>query len=119
MHSSKTDYYYNLVILDEYGNSFETPLNYKIQITFNVWERSMKTYSKVGRVSENYFFFEDAFYNLAVEKVLDLQGVEIDNRPYFEDGCCWIEYRDSGALWGAYIDIHGNFLGNPMKLYDL
>ena len=106
----KNHIYFDVGLVDENGKVYNMHLTYEYDGYHN---------GAIGKYSEGYFCYGDAFYTKNAEKVLDLSSVDVTNEPYFDNGCCWIEYRDSGAMWGAYIDIKGNFLAEPTKLYDL
>ena len=110
--------YKDVVFLSEFGEMKGTSLEYKYCMKAGS-HNTTTTYPVAGKYSDGYFFLDNKFYNINSEIVLDIGAEKVANEPYFDEGCCWIEYEDSGAMWGAYIDIKGNFLAEPGKLYDL
>lgn len=107
-------YYYELVLLSDTGTCIDT----------NVFMRGPNLGGKgegnqIGKYGNGVFFYDDAFYNKEGVKVLDLSNMFIENEPYFDGEYCWIEYHDFEFVWGAWMDINGNFKEEAQKLREL
>ncbi len=122
-------YEYIALISDE-GEVIETQLRYYYfsgRIKDNYYgysyydrygEGGLSCYTNIGKYSNGYFFLGNIFYDINLNPILNLGEMELVNQPYFTGKYCRIEYVDSGAVWGAYMDINGNFFEAPRKLYD-
>ena len=74
---------------------------------------------RVGMYSDGVFYCNNAFYDIASNKILDLSGKNYGtvytNRygiyaPYFENGVCTLITQKNGKYWTFEIDKSGNML---------
>lgn len=110
---SKTLLMYDLVTISDEGVVEKTPLYW-----YSGFNGKLHIESQVGRYSNGVFYLDNAFYDIKGKKKLDLNEIEVLNIPVFEGKYCWIEYKNAGVVWGAYMDIDGAFFDEPQKLYD-
>lgn len=106
--------YHELVLIKDNGEVIKTPLYFR-----NGVQGGKYVEVNVGLYNEGYFFLENAFYDLNWNKVLDFGDMEVTNAPFFDGGCCWLEYKEANSIWGVYMDTEGQFLEEPSKLYDV
>lgn len=123
------DGYYEVILIGDNGDIIRTGV-YWCCYGYRWTDKMSPVINGIGRYGDGVFLVSDAvrsgksdrknaFYDKNGTKVLDLGDVELNNDPYFVDGYCWIEYVDNGSVWGAYMDINGNFVSGPDKMYDV
>ena len=126
----KSVFGFKVALLNSNGEIKETPLYYywflDISKSRDTYKGYIKQYdggnyyeSNVGKYSKGYFFLNNVFYDINLNPILDLGNLVLVNNPYFAGKYCWIEYEEGGAVWGAYMDINGNFAEEARKMYDM
>jgi len=145
--SSGADYFYTvdiswdrsaicseIILVGDNGDVTRTGIYWKIS-TGGLWDTNSVNWFRekingIGKYGNGVFLVSDVysnsklgtpnngFYDKTGAKVLDLGNLDINNEPYFDGEYCWIEYKSNGFVWGAYMDINGNFVGEAAKMYE-
>lgn len=70
----------------------------------------------IGEYSDGLFYFEDGFYNVDLERVIELYVRDSDDAPRFVDGTYCFEVWKNEKLWSITIDTSGNMIGEPIEV---
>lgn len=117
--------YFDAYYTNEYGNKVKnTALKKKIVLLDKIGrihqtEIENSYIDMLGMYSDGVFYCNNAFYDIASNKILDLSGKNYGtvytNRygiyaPYFENGVCTLITQKNGKYWTFEIDKSGNML---------
>lgn len=88
-------------IIDKSGNVTQTALTGK----------------DLGQYAEGLFYLDKCFYDINLNKCIDLSKYSISNRPFFQNGKAELEINNGeNVFYKVHINTNGEFLEEPQKI---
>jgi len=108
---------YKIAVLDDYGNMKESDI--VIDETTYILDDL-----RPGLYSDGVFYFNNAFYDIEFNEVLNLRNKdwgriyeeEYGYRPYFQDGVCTLITLKNGKYWKFDIDKEGEMISEAEEV---